>query len=300
MNIFEKALKKSTINPRISEPTADSLNKVQATNYQKNEQFKGNPIQRSVKTIDSLVAKRIVDLNFTDFSGRGIFFGGEEHYQIIEEMRSIKRPLMINAVGPQSQGIENSNLILVTSSMPGEGKTFTAINLALSIANERDKKVLLIDADVAKPSISKELGLKEGLGLVDYLESDEVDFSDIVLETNISGLKIIPAGKRHHHSTELLASDKMRHLSEELANRYSDRIVIIDSPPVLAATQADVLAGLVGQVVFVIGAGVTSRNIVKEGLRKLEDCDVVLGLLNRVTRDLSYNYYGYGNYGVGT
>ena len=214
-----------------------------------------------------------------------------------EEYRNIKRPLINNAFGVGSVGINRSNLILVTSSVPGEGKTFTAINLALSIANERDKKVLLIDADVARPSISRVLGIKSSPGLIEYLEGKDVEFSDIVLKTDMPGLSIIPAGKQHKHSTELLTSNKMILMAQELNKRYPDRIVIFDSPPLLAATQGEVLAGLVGQVVLVVEAETTPQSMIMASVNKLVFCDVVLVLLNKTKSNLDANHYGYGLYG---
>jgi exopolysaccharide/PEP-CTERM locus tyrosine autokinase len=214
-----------------------------------------------------------------------------------EEYRNIKRPLIINAFGAGSVGINRSNLILVTSSVPGEGKTFTAINLALSIANERDKKVLLIDADVARPSVSTTLGIRSSPGLIEYLEGQSPEFSDIVLKTNMSGLSVIPAGKQHKHSTELLTSNRMVQLAQELSNRYPDRMVIFDSPPLLAATQAEVLAGLVGQVVLVVEAEKTPQSLIMTSVSKLVFCDVVLVLLNKMQKNVGTNHYGYGLYG---
>ncbi len=218
--------------------------------------------------------------------------------QTIDEYRTIKRPLIDNALGVNKEGISRANLILITSSVPGEGKTFTAINLALSIVNELDKKVLLIDADVARPSIARVLGIDTAIGLIDYLDGDEIEFSDIELATSLSGLNLVTAGKQHRHSTELLSSKKMAALLEELSVNSPDRLVIFDSPPLLAATQGVVLAKLVGQVVLVIEAEKTSQSLVLESIDKLASCEVVLSVLNKVHRTSLEGYYGYG-YGYG-
>ncbi len=221
----------------------------------------------------------------------------DTHSKIAEEYRSIKRPLVINALGTRKDEIERSNLILVTSSVPSEGKTFTSINLAFSIAAELDKRVLLIDADVAKPSVHDVLGITQEPGLIDFLEGEVQSLSQIMLRTEIEGLRVIPAGGRHKFSTELLASNKMIELARELSERYHDRIVIFDTPPLLATTQAEVLAGLVGQVILVVAAEETPQNIVMESVKKLESCsDVVLTLLNKTRRTLDTSYYGYGKY----
>ncbi len=221
--------------------------------------------------------------------------------KLAEEYRVIKRPLVVNAIGARKKDIQRSNLILITSSVPGEGKTFTSVNLALSIAAEMDKKVLLIDGDVSKPGISKVLGIKRSPGLIEFLEGEIESLSDIILQTEIEGLRVIPAGKRHQYSTELLASDKMASLAQELSDRYPDRIVIFDTPPLLATSQAEVLASMVGQVVLVIAAESTPEALVMESVQKLENCaEVVMTLLNKVQRSsLDSGYYGYGNYGYG-
>jgi exopolysaccharide/PEP-CTERM locus tyrosine autokinase len=242
-----------------------------------------------------------VEIDWVRLTQLGFVTPGDANTKTIEEYRNIKRPLVNNAFGVGSVGIPRSNLILITSSVPGEGKTFTAINLALSIANERDKHVLLIDADVARPSVSKRLGIDSAprLGLIDYLEDENVAYSDIELLTNMPGLKLITAGKSHKHSTELLSSNKMAVFAEELSNRYPDRIVIFDSPPLLAATQGEVLAKLVGQVVLVVEAEKTLQSMVMESVNKLSSCDLVLLVFNKTSASLSDGYYyGYG-YGYG-
>lgn len=225
---------------------------------------------------------------------------------LTEELRLIKRPLVNNVKSAKVNRINRSNLILICSSVPNEGKTFISINLALSIANERDKNVLLIDADTERPSISRSLGIKAAMpGLLDYLADDKVEFSDIVLKTDLPSLNVIPAGKQHKHSTELLSSQRMYLFADEISKRYDDRIVIFDSPPLLVASQAQVLAELVGQVVLVIAAEQTPQNLVAESIAKLANCDVVMTLLNKTRKDIDqygYNYlygynYGYGKYG---
>lgn len=218
--------------------------------------------------------------------------------QLAEEYRLIKRPLLMNAFPEGDNGIQRANLILVTSSIPGEGKTFTAVNLALSIAMELDKTVLLVDADVAKPSISNLLGISERAGLIDLLEGKTLQVADVLLKTDIPNLRVLPAGSLHQHSTELLASAAMRRLAKELSERYHDRIVVFDSPPLLAATQGSVLAALVGQVVLVIESEVTPQYIVQESVAKLEACKVVGTVLNKSKKGFGFTHYGYG-YGHG-
>ena len=229
-----------------------------------------------------------IGIDFAAFAKLGMLVPGEEN-PLTEEYRMIKRPLLLNAFGVNE--IKHSNLILVTSSMPGEGKTFTAINLALSIAMERDKTVLLVDADIAKSSIASVFNIESKHGLLDILEDDQLEFSDILVKTEIANLGIIPAGRRHKHSTEILASDAMIRFTDELSSRYPDRIVIFDSPPLLAATESAVLASHVGQIVFVIESENTPQYVVRQALSKIQSCEVIGCVLNKVKHGFSVGYY---------
>jgi len=296
MSIIEKAFNKA-------KDQGDLPNVTQSSPNEKNERVQPDldnlPIESKAEKIEfssKTNENQIAEIDWDKLAELGFVTPGDSNTQTIEEYRNIKRPLVNNAFGEASSGIERANLILITSSLPGEGKTFTAINLALSIANERDKKVLLIDADVARPSISKTLGIQSSPGLIEYLEGQDITFADIVLKTNMPGLKIIPAGKQHKHSTELLSSNRMIKLAQQLSTRYPDRIVIFDSPPLLAATQGQVLAELVGQVVLVIEAETTPQSMVMESVNKLASCDVVLTVLNKAKSNNDASYYGYGQY----
>jgi receptor protein-tyrosine kinase len=216
-----------------------------------------------------------------------------------EEFRRIKHPLLQNAAGQGASRVEHSNLIMITSSLAGEGKTFSAINLAMSIAMEMDRTVLLVDADVAKPEVSRILGVKSKKGLIDVLLGEGTRLSDVMVRTNIPKLSLLPAGRKHARATELLASDGMRRLAQELATRYSDRIVIFDSPPMLLTSEARVLAGLMGQIVVVVEESRTPQPVLKEALALLQNQEIVGLLLNKSHQHAAGSYYGYGYYGYG-
>lgn len=216
-----------------------------------------------------------------------------------EEFRIVKRQLLINAMARGENEIRNGNLILVCSAQPNEGKTFCATNLALSIASERDLTVLLVDADFAKPEVLSTLGLEGGKGLVDVIADPTLDLSDCLIRTNIENLSVLPAGRQHNLTTELLASERMGDMVEEIAKRYSDRIVIFDSPPALASSAASVLAMHVGQVMFVVEAENTRETELRDGLSLMNGCEHVQLLLNKVRyagvgRRFG-TYYGYGS-----
>jgi protein-tyrosine kinase len=218
-----------------------------------------------------------------------------ERRLINEEYRVIKRKLINNAFGPLSKTLNHPNLILVSSSRPGEGKTFSAINLALSIALEQDKTVLLVDADVLRPSVSKTLNISHSLGLTDYLQSSNVTVPDILLSTNVERLKIITAGSPHHLSTELLASERMLQLVNEFATRYSDRIVIFDAPPLLGVNETAVMAAMCGQAVVVVEENRTRLAEIEQSVSLLPK-DMAIGfLINKAHRNQGKGY-GYGYY----
>ncbi len=215
-----------------------------------------------------------------------------------EEFRIIKRTLLLNAFSKGMQKSKNSNVILVTSSNPGEGKTFCTINLALSVATEQDTTVLLIDADFSKPEILNRLGVAGGRGLMDVVADSELELADCLIRTNIPNLVLLPAGRQHNLTTELLASERMETIVNGIANRYPDRLVIFDSPPVLASSAASVLALYMGQTMFVIEAENTTEPQIKESLNMISACENINLLLNQ-TRFSGSNkrfasYYGYG------
>jgi len=223
--------------------------------------------------------------------------------KIAEEYRLIKRPLITNALGHGDNApVRNGNLIMVTSSLPGEGKSFTAINLAISMATELENTVLLIDADVAKSSIPRYLGLDSDLGLLDVLRDPELELPDVLIKTDIAKLTILPAGRGFAHSTELLASSAMRDFVRDIATRYPDRIIIFDCPPLLATSEATVLASYMGQIVFVVEASRTPQEAVKDALAHIAECEHVGIVLNKApSRGGSLDYYGYGyGYGYGS
>jgi protein-tyrosine kinase len=215
--------------------------------------------------------------------------------QIADEFRVIKRPIIKNAHWKSGTKIERGNRVMVTSALPKEGKTFVAINLALSIALEVDSTVLLVDADVADPSIAKALNLPpHSKGLMDLLTSDRLEVADVLLKTNIDKLSLLLAGTPHPRATELLASQAMADLVAEMASRYPDRILVFDSPPLLLTTEARVLASHMGQIVMVVESDRTSQTAVIRAIETIESCPVVLMVLNKAPRSEIGGYYGYG------
>jgi receptor protein-tyrosine kinase len=241
-------------------------------------------------------AGSLVELDLQRLSTQGMIVPDADKTALAEEFRVIKRPLIANAMGRGASQVRNRNLIMVTSAVPGEGKTFCAINLAMSMAVERDYTVLLVDADVARPSLHTTLGIPRMAGLMEVLVGDK-RLNEVLVSTNVEKLRILPAGKPHRHATELLASESMAELLDDLATRYSDRIVVFDSPPLLATSEAKALATQMGQVVLVVEAGQTTQQAVQEALQEVESCEIVGLIYNKAKA--SSDHYGYYSYGYG-
>jgi len=238
-------------------------------------------------------SSRRMELDLADLAKRGFVTPDAPKSQIADEYRIVKRPIIANARGTSGTKIDNGNLIMVTSALPSEGKTFTAANLAMSIAMEVDTTVLLVDGDVAHPDLPRLLGVPASPGLLDVLTRDDVDFSDALVRTNIANLSVLPAGAPHRRATELLASEQMAILLRELADRYADRIIVFDSPPLLATTESRVLATHMGQIVMVVAADSTRQHAVNLALAAIESCPNVLMLLNKAEKTDVGTYYGY-------
>lgn len=212
--------------------------------------------------------------------------------RLVHEFRVIKRPLIQQALGRAATQALNRNLIMVTSALPGEGKTFVALNLAMSLAMEVDCRVLLVDADVVSPSFPEALGIEPAKGLMDVLTQAEIRFDDAVLGTNVERLTLLLAGTPHTGASELLASEAMKRLLSEVSRRYPDRIVVFDSPPLLATTESRVLATHMGQVVVVVEAGRTTHAALESALSTVEACPVVHTMLNKAPESKVGSYYG--------
>jgi receptor protein-tyrosine kinase len=211
---------------------------------------------------------------------------------VAECIRLIKSQLLMN-VGKKTEPGSPANVIMVTSSTPGEGKTFTAVNLAISIAQDRERSVLLVDADVAKPSIPLTIGVRAERGLMDVLDRG-IDMAQVVCKLDIERLTFLPAGSPHPHATELLAGDRMSALVREMAEQYDDRIVIFDSPPLLAVSESNVLANHMGQIVVVVEAAKTPERVLLEALGRIDNSKVAGLVLNKVPGTRGKYGYGYG------
>jgi exopolysaccharide/PEP-CTERM locus tyrosine autokinase len=239
-----------------------------------------------------------VELDLQTLATRGFVTPNAPRSRTADQFRVIKRPLLSNLKGKGASRTSHGNLIMVTSALAGEGKSYTSINLAMSIAAELDHTVMLVDADVARPSIPGTLGLTPGPGLLDVLQGEE-ELANVLLRTNLPKLTLLTSGTPHPKATELLASDAMRRLLDDMSTRYADRIVVFDSPPLLLTTEARVLATHMGQIVMVVQADRTLQADVRQALSTIENCPNRFMVLNKARVDTEAKYaYGYG-YGYG-
>ena len=234
-----------------------------------------------------------VELDLSKLASAGFLQPESSESQLANEFRKIKRPLIKACQGKSATPIQNANRIMVTSSIQGEGKTFVSLNLALSIAMERDSTVLLIDADTTRPGLSRLAGLASKPGLLDLLAGGSVEVSDALFRTNIDRLSLLPAGTGQRQATELLASAAMEQLVQHLASRYPDRILIFDAPPLLGAPEPAVLASHMGQIIVVVEADRTMHKVLTKALTTIQSCPVVTTVLNQASSpEQGYFYAG--------
>lgn len=216
---------------------------------------------------------------------------------LAEEFRIIKRQLLKGASGDSALAKDKRQMILVASAQPAEGKSFCALNLALSIAAEKDVEVLLVDGDFAKPALPAAVGLDAGKGFIDAIGNSAIDPNDLVVPTDVEGLSLLPAGRQAHNVTELLASARTREVLRALTEGHENRILIFDSTPALLASPASVLASHAGQVMMVVRADRTTEADLRESLSLLSSCDSISLVLNGTRLAVSGPrfgvYYGY-------
>jgi exopolysaccharide/PEP-CTERM locus tyrosine autokinase len=217
--------------------------------------------------------------------------GLEANGRLVDEMRRIKRPLMANAFGKGVPDLAHPERIVVTSAVSGEGKSFTALNLAMSLACEPDFEVLLVDGDVPKSHLTHVLGLQKHAGLMDVLANEQMAPADVIVRTDVPNLLVVPSGKRHPLAAELVGSLRMDFVLNEFAGRDGRRLVLFDSSPLLATSESQVLVSHMGQVVMVVAAARTARHAVDTALQLLTESQYVGLMLNMSQLPASESYY---------
>ena len=299
MSIIEKAAQRLSGSRKGSlvEKAAARIGEVEAAPAAVNAPPSIAPAAERPKPCAAPAAPR-APIDFERLRSMGIITPEDARGRLAEEFRLVKRQLLLKAFRHGPDAIANGHLIMVTSAKAGEGKTFAAVNLAMSIASERDLTVLLVDADVIRPSVLSVLGIEARRGLVDLLENKNLDVADVIIRTSQDNLSIIPSGPHRPNATELLSSNRMARFIEDIAKRYPDRVIIFDSPPVLLSSEPGALALHAGQIVFVVEAERTGESDIKSALEIIGSCKNVGFLLNkdrtRRKSGLHGSYYPYG------
>jgi protein-tyrosine kinase len=242
------------------------------------------PVPQDVSRLRStrpVVSGPVVSVDRKRLRDNGFIVPDSAPGSLAEEFRIVKRQLLLNASGAATgKPLERGRMILVCSAQPNDGKTFCAVNLALSLASERDTDVLLVDADVAKPEILSTLGIEGGPGLMDALEDPSLDVESLIIRTDIPKLSVLAAGRQANNDTEMLASARTKAVLDGLADNHPSRIIIFDSAPALAASPASVLALNVGQVMMVVRADRTTESELRDALALVDGCPNISLLLN--------------------
>jgi protein-tyrosine kinase len=243
--------------------------------------------------------KRIVDIDLGRLRERGRVPPVHAAHQTEEEFRRIKWPLLSALAGRGGSVPARNNVVLVTSAVPAEGKSYTSLNLALSIVRDREMRVILVDGDVALPGLTPTLDLEGALGLNDVLDDPNMDVSEITYRTTVEGLLFVPAGRWHEHSPELVAGSRMPQVIDQLSRRVGNGVVIFDSPPLLATNEAQVATRYVGHVLLVVRADATEQREVMDAMALVDKSTPVSAVLNCVESSLLSKYYGQHAYGYG-
>ncbi|HET7664095.1 MAG TPA: P-loop NTPase [Rhodanobacteraceae bacterium] len=211
--------------------------------------------------------------------------------RLSDEVRRVKRPLLNNLGGKRAAKPAHAERIVVTSAVPGEGKSFTSLNLALSLAREPDFEVLLVDGDIPKSSISRALGLTERPGLMDLLVHKDMQPADVIVRTDVPNFLVVPSGTRHPLTTELFGGSRMKHVLDTWEKQNRQRLLVFDSSPLLATSEAQVLASHMGQVVMIVAAGRTRQQELKTAMQSLSESQYIGFVLNMSRLQASESHY---------
>jgi exopolysaccharide/PEP-CTERM locus tyrosine autokinase len=248
--------------------------------------------------MDHAVAAKQLTVDLNALRARSYLPEERMDRQFADYYRQIKRPLIEKALAAKTSTTSlDARIIMLSSALPGDGKTFTSINLALSMARERDLSVLLVDADIPKPNVSEIFGVQSEPGLADALVDDDLRIESLLMGTNIRGLTLLPSGRPVDGAAELLTSDRMRQLLASLLAHNPRRLILLDSPPLLATSEARALLNVAGQVVLVVRAGQTPQHAVREAIALCDERQAGGVVLNQGYVAKSEGYYGYGTYG---
>jgi Mrp family chromosome partitioning ATPase len=304
MSIVERALQealaraKTEADERVTTPRSEGEQTLRAAKPAATHQAAA-VTEEDALSLTSRDLKAIVSIDFDRLRAEGRLPPVALSRQIEDEIRRIKWPLLKAIEGTEGVTPARNNLVLVTSSLPGEGKTFTSLNLALSIVRDREMRVVLVDGDVARPGLTPSLGLEGRPGLNDALADTSRDVSTITYQTDVEGLYFVPAGTWNPHAPEFFAGSRMPQLMDALSRRVGRGVVIFDSPPLLATNEAQVATRFAGQVLIVVRADETAQKAVLDAIALIDKDVPIRAVLNRCRPSMLGSYYGQHYYGYG-
>jgi exopolysaccharide/PEP-CTERM locus tyrosine autokinase len=252
--------------------------------------------RRRESPAETVTPGQAVTLDQNALRAAGMLPPVHQEHELAQQYRRIKRPLINNALGRGVAQLARGNIIMITSAVPGEGKTFTSLNLALSMRLEEDVTVLLVDGDFVNPRLTQILGLESRVGLLDIIKDPALSAEAAILPTDLPGLAFLPAGRQEANATELVASARMHQVVSKLGGDNPARLVLFDSAPLLVTTESQALAHFAGQVVMMVHANQTPQHAVFDALETLAEDKPVFLVLNQTTRHShSGYYYEYGS-----
>ena len=243
---------------------------------------------------DTAVPEPAIRIDHDVLRAAGMQPPAHQEHELSQEYRRIKRPLINGALGRGVAALPQGNLIMITSAVPGEGKTFMSLNLAFSTCLEEDVTVLLVDGDVVNPRISQILGVDHEQGLLDLVKDPSLPLASVILSTDVPGLSFLSAGRQDANATELLASARMQAVMAQMGSADPARLVLFDSAPLLVTTESQALAHFAGQLLVVVRADHTPQHVLLDALDTLDEGKPVSLVLNQTLRTSSGYYYQYG------
>jgi protein-tyrosine kinase len=255
------------------------------------ERSLGPGARRAPNDAESAPPSRVIPLDLDSLREGGLMPPAHQERELAQQFRQIKRPLINNALGRGVSALPDGNLVMVASAVPGEGKTFISLNLALSMRLEEDVTVLLVVGDVVNPRLSQVLGMDDSRGLLDVIKDPSISLASAILATDVPGLSFLPAGHQDPNATELLASSRMSEVVSQLARQDPSRLVLFDSAPLLLTTESQVLTQIAGQILLVVRADDTPQHVVLEAIETLAEGKSVALVLNQSTKQPHAGYY---------
>ena len=298
MSIVERALEKAQRSLAASAPTQAAGVQAAAIRPSVSDEARKPAVAHQDGEQGTIRPRKKLVMDLVALRAAGALPPVDSERRMTAEYGRIKRPLVERASSDAADASGTSRAVLITSAVPGEGKTITAFNLALSLSREQDYHALLIDLDVARPHLSHLLNIRNEQGFLDSLRNPAIDIEQLILETDFPGLTVLPVGGQSDQDSELLASRRMAELMSRLVAADERRLIVLDSPPLLHTNEALELTNAVGQIVLVVRAGVTPHQVVFEAISMLGEGRVASLLLNQVPPSNGHGrYYGYGQYG---